>query len=228
MHVGKAAVNAVVAEGELLVVDAEEAKDGGVDVVDFGVMIWVRRLVAPFVARAVGGSAFNSAAGEPIGKDERIVVATLAALGARHAAEFGGPKDNGIFEQAAGFEVLDKRRGGLGHAEGEGFVVASDIFVGVPIAARKAVVIARPDLDEANAAFEKAAGDEAFASKIVGFFARVNFLGPLFGGLVDAVGVEDLLGFVRDIEGFGSGELKASGQFVAADARIEPGIAFPG
>src|SRR5580658_5864331 len=53
MHVGQAAVDAVVAERQPRVVEAEQVQNGGVDVVDLGVILAVGRLIAPFVAGAV-------------------------------------------------------------------------------------------------------------------------------------------------------------------------------
>ena len=48
VDVGQAAVDAVVAEGELGVIDAQQVKDGGVEVVAIGDV--VDGLVRPFVA----------------------------------------------------------------------------------------------------------------------------------------------------------------------------------
>ena len=80
MHVGQAAVDAVVAEGELGVVDAEQVQDRGVDVVDLGGCVAVGRLVAQLVAFARNDAALDAAAAEPVREDIRVVVAALAAL----------------------------------------------------------------------------------------------------------------------------------------------------
>ena len=141
VHVREAAVGAVVAEGQLLVVEAEEVQDGGVDVVTLGEALAVGGLVAPFVALSVGDAALDAAAGEPVGEDEGIVVAALAALGAGHAAELGGPEDECVLEHAPILEVLDERRGALGHAERKRGVVTGDVFMGIPVATGKAVEI---------------------------------------------------------------------------------------
>ena len=66
VDVREAAVGAVVTEGELLVVEAEEVQDGGVDVVALGEVRTVGGLEAPFVALAVGDAAFDPAAGQGI------------------------------------------------------------------------------------------------------------------------------------------------------------------
>ena len=87
VHVREAAVGAVVSEGQLLVIEAEEVQDGGVDIVTLGEALAVGRFEAPFVALSVGEAAFDAAAGEPVGEDEGVMVAALAALGAGHAAE---------------------------------------------------------------------------------------------------------------------------------------------
>ena len=118
MHVGKAAVDAVFAEGEFFVIEAELVEDGGVDVVDLGGVFAVGGFVAPLVAFAVGDAAFDAAAGEPVGEDVLVVVATFAALGRGHAAEFGGPEDEGVVEHAALLEILDQSGGSDSHAAG--------------------------------------------------------------------------------------------------------------
>jgi hypothetical protein len=57
-------------------------------------------------------------------------------------------------------------------------VVAFDVLVAVPVATREAVVVTAPDLNESNAAFEQAAGDEAFATEVFGFLWNVDFSRP--------------------------------------------------
>ena len=74
MHVGQAAVDAVVAEGQLGVVDAQQVQDRGVQVVAAGRARAV--LPGPFVALAVGDAALDAAAGQP--GDERAAVVVAA------------------------------------------------------------------------------------------------------------------------------------------------------
>ena len=109
MHVGEAAVDAVVADGELRVVDAQQVQDGGVDVVDLGGVFAVERFVAPLVGEAVSRASFDAAAAEPVGEDEGVVVAAFGTLGRRHSAELGGPEDERVVEQAALFQIFDER-----------------------------------------------------------------------------------------------------------------------
>jgi CubicO group peptidase (beta-lactamase class C family) len=63
VHVGKAAVNAVVAELEQGVVDAQEVQDRGVQVVAVGLA--ALSLPAPGVALTVGDAAFDACSGQP-------------------------------------------------------------------------------------------------------------------------------------------------------------------
>src|SRR5688572_33224295 len=105
MDVSQPAVDTVVAEDELFVIDAEQAQDRGVHVIDFRGVLAIERLVAPLIAFARNHAAFDSAAAEPVGENERIVIAALTALRGRHAPELGCPKDEGVLEQPALFEV---------------------------------------------------------------------------------------------------------------------------
>ena len=225
VDVGQAAVDAAGAEGELFVIDAEEVEDGGVDIVDFCGVVAVEGFVAEVVAEAVGDAAADAAAGEPVSEAERVVVAAFAALGAGHAAEFGGPEDEGVVEETALFEVFDEGGGAVGEAACERAVVAFDVFVGVPVAAGEAVVIAAPDLDEADPAFEETASGQAFAAEDVDFFGVVDVFGPFAFVVADAVHFAGGGGFFGEVEGVGSGELHACGEFVGTDASVEPVVA---
>src|SRR5688572_6469229 len=57
VHVCQAAVHAVVAEDELLVIDAEQVQDRGMNVVDLRGFAAIERLVAPFVAGSMSDTA---------------------------------------------------------------------------------------------------------------------------------------------------------------------------
>src|SRR5688572_8357315 len=98
MHVGQAAVDAVGAERESLMVDSQQMQDGGVDVVYLRGIFTVERLVAPLIAWAVRDAALDAAAGEPICEHKWIVIPAEAALRRGHAAELGGPEDDGVFQ----------------------------------------------------------------------------------------------------------------------------------
>jgi hypothetical protein len=68
--IGQPKIPALEAEGQFRVVQSQEMQEGRVDVVDLGRAVAVERLVAEFVARAVGGSCLDPAAGQPVGEDE--------------------------------------------------------------------------------------------------------------------------------------------------------------
>src|SRR5947209_3626861 len=89
VNIGQPAVNAVVPNGQLQVVDPEQPQHGCVDVVHLGRVRAVGRLVAEIVARPVADPALDPAAAEPVGEAVRVVVAALPALRAGHPAEFG-------------------------------------------------------------------------------------------------------------------------------------------
>src|SRR5207249_4911765 len=77
VHVGQTAVDAVVAEGQPGVVDAEQVKGGSVEVVPVGRV--KSSLVRPLVAGTMSDTAFDAAAGQPGGEGRGVVVAPLAA-----------------------------------------------------------------------------------------------------------------------------------------------------
>ena len=206
-------------------IEAEEVEHRRVDVVALGGVRPVGWLVAPFVARSVGDAAFDATAGQPVGEDEGVVVASLATLGAGHAAELSGPEDQGVLEHAAVLEILDERRGTFCHAERERGVVAGDVLVGIPVATREAVVVAGPDLHKADAAFEEASGGQALAAEGILFFGDIDFFRPNLRGVIDAIAGLRLFGFLGQVEGVWCGELHLGGKLVAANAGFETRVA---
>ena len=104
MHVGKTEIPAGVAEGEFFVIEAELMKDGGMQVMHVDFVLDGH--VADVVGDAVGEAGFEAATGDPDGEAERVVIATGAVfLGVGGAAKFAAPPDDGVFEQAALFEI---------------------------------------------------------------------------------------------------------------------------
>ena len=159
MDVGEATVDAVVAVGEALVIDAEEMEHRRVDVIAVDGLF--DGFVGPFVGGSVADTALEAAAGQPGGEPRGIVVSAEAALTAGHAAELGGPLDDRVSEEAAGFEIAEETGDRLIHGGAHFAVIFGEIFVAVPVATGEAVVSTGPDLDEADAAFDKATGDQA-------------------------------------------------------------------
>src|SRR5439155_22335521 len=101
------AVDAVVAEGQALVVDAKDMQDRGVQVV--AVSLAAGALVAELVAFSMADAALDAGAGQPRDKSAAVMVAAGGALRKRHAPKLGRPDDQGVLEQAAFFQVRKQR-----------------------------------------------------------------------------------------------------------------------
>ena len=106
VDVGEAHVSRRKAKGAFGVVDAKEVKHGGVEVVDLHFVF--DGFVSPFVGRTVGHPGFYAAAGEPSGEAEGVVVAAIPSLSEGCSAEFTGPDDEGLLENAQFFQVGDE------------------------------------------------------------------------------------------------------------------------
>lgn len=111
VDVSEEAVGAVVAEGEAFEVETEEVKEGGVLVVAHGGPLG--GVEGEVVGLADGGAPLDPAAGHPGDEGVSVVVAALAPLAVRSAAELGGPEDDGLVEQAAGLQVFQEGGDGL-------------------------------------------------------------------------------------------------------------------
>ena len=61
-----------------------------------------------------------------------------------------------------------QRRGRAVHARAHVVVIALEVLVRIPVAAREAVVGAGPDLHEANAALQQTARDQAMPAELRG------------------------------------------------------------
>ena len=176
-------------------IDACEVEHGGVEVVHGDDV--EDRAVAEFVGGTPCDAWFDAAAGEPHGERVDVVVAA-GALAHGGAAEFAAPDDECVVEHAAFLEVFDESGAGLVGVEGglgHGFL---DVAVVVPCA----VV----ELDEADPAFGETAGEETIAGE------------GTVAGFLDAVEVEDVLGFVAEVGEFRDTGLHAEGEFVLGDA----------
>ncbi len=105
------------AVGEARVVEAQAVQDGGLQVVDVdGVPDDVH---AQVIGSADHLAAANAAAGHPHAVGKRVVVAAgvvllagVADLDHRRAAEFAAPDNQRAREQAALLEILEQRAGG--------------------------------------------------------------------------------------------------------------------
>ena len=160
-------------------------------------------IVAEFIGRAVFKARLHAATSHPDGEGAAVVVAaragvTKAALAEGRAAELGGEDDERILQHAAGFEVLEERRGWLVNVVTLVGQLARECHVLIPPAVK--------ELHEADVAFEQAAGEEAVGG--VGARAR-DFR---------AVGIQCRLGFAGDVSQLGHRGLHAEGHLVSLDA----------
>ena len=147
MHVGEAEITAGVAVGEALVVDAEEVKDGGVDVVDIDGSFDGE--VAEVVEHAVAGAGTQTSAGHPDGEAPGMMVAawfSATAFGVWRAAKLGSEDDERVLQQASAFQILQETSDGSVDGAGVLGVLFLQLAVLVPAVTN--------DLDEANSALE--------------------------------------------------------------------------
>src|SRR4051812_37657249 len=105
VDVGQAEVAAGVAVGQALVVEPEEVKEGGVEVVDVDLVLDGGE--AELVGRAVGVTALHAAAGQPDREAVMVVVAPaeLGEFGDGGPAELAAPEHEGGVEQPALLQV---------------------------------------------------------------------------------------------------------------------------
>ena len=86
------------------------------------------------LARNKAAGFIESTTRHPARERERIMIASLAALAARHAPKLSGPNHNGVLQQSARFQVLLERRRGQIHAARHVEVILREVFVAVPVA----------------------------------------------------------------------------------------------
>ena len=166
----------------------------------------VVRVFDGLVAYVVGGSVdhapFDAATGKPGGVATRVVVAPGRVLGPGAAAELAGPHDERLVEHAALLQVADQ---------------AGDRLVGRPAERRMALHVAVrvpgsvaaagvADLDEADAPFRQPACQEKLPAEVVGLLGA------------DAVEIQHVPGFVREIDDLRRRQLHPRGQFVSLSA----------
>ena len=131
MNVGQAAVYAAVAEAEFGVIEAQQIQDRGVLVVAHRLVFGGRE--RELVARAVAGASLDAAACEPAYERVAVVIAAVAPLAVRRAAEFGRPIDERFVEQAALLQVLQQAGDRLIRAAAHPFEVGIGPYVAVVV-----------------------------------------------------------------------------------------------
>ena len=135
-----------------------------------------------------------------------IIVLGQFALRITGAPKFAAPNHEGVVKHAALFEVFDECGAGLVGFAGLDLDAGGQIVVLVPALMIK--------LDEADAAFGQAAGEEAVGGVGAGLAA------------VGTVKLEYAVGFLREIGHRGHGALHAISHFVLGDSGFDFGIEF--
>ena len=132
MHICQATLQAVMVERQSFVIQSHQVQQRCVEVVD-GCFV-DGCLETEFVAFAVAEALFDSGAGQKTSKRTGVVVtARSVALQERHAAKFGGPHDQCIFQHAALFEIGEQCSRWLIHDLRLHCVSIGDVGVRVPI-----------------------------------------------------------------------------------------------
>src|SRR6476469_7191064 len=86
VNIGEAEIAAGILVRQLLVVETQQGEDGGVPVMDVDLVY--DGLVAVVVSLSVAHAALHAATGHPEGEALVVVIAAIAGLGVRGAAEF--------------------------------------------------------------------------------------------------------------------------------------------
>jgi len=203
VDISQAEVAAGVAVGELLVVDAEDVEDGGVEVVHMDFVFLGE--VAEVVGGSVAIAGFDASSGEPDGEAGGVVVTAIFPLGYGCTAKLGSPDDEGVVHQAALLEV--------GEESGNGLVGGQSVF-GVTFDEATVLVpdIGSAGLNVADSSFTETTCQEAAMAE--------------FGGLLSVQAVEfpGGFGFVGNVDYAWSDALHLEGHLVALDYAIDIGI----
>jgi hypothetical protein len=137
MNIGQPALNAIVIKRQLRVIQPEQMQNGRVKIVR------AHRIFADVKSDLIGGavieSRFESGPGHPAGISVLMMVAAFAieALRDWRAAEFSGPDQERVLEQAALFQIEKQPRHRLVHHHRLFLVVFGDVLMRIPVDARR-------------------------------------------------------------------------------------------
>src|SRR5262245_9262413 len=106
------------------------------------------RVKTDFVGCAMDDASFDAAAGQPHGKAENMMIASVASLRSRSSAEFRCEHNQGFIQQAPTVEILKQGADGLIHRQRIAGMIGAEPTVGVPRSRAAGAVL---DLDEAHA-----------------------------------------------------------------------------
>ena len=99
MYIGQPAIDSVLTRGKLLMIDAQQVENRGMEIVDGRLVLL--GLITPVVAPAVSDTGLDSRTPEPAYKAAAVVVAAERSLRKRRATEFRGPDHERVVGQTA-------------------------------------------------------------------------------------------------------------------------------
>ena len=177
--------------------EAEKVQQGRVQIVDMDLV--PSGIKTEFIRLAEGEPGFYSATGEPHGEAIGVMIAAIvASLHHGGASEFPAPDDQGILEQTALLKVRDESGTGLVGILAILFQVGHEVAMLIPGLVE--------NLDESDAAFDEASGQEHSTGEIG--FAGLN-----------TVEVENVFGFFGQVHQLGSRGLHSIRHLKGVDAR---------
>ena len=202
--VGEPEIATVMAVSELLVVEAHQMQDSGMQVMD-GCPVF-DRFVAKVVGSTILGATFGPTAGKPHGEGIGVVIATGAvALRVGGAAKFAAPDHQSFVEHAALLEIGKQGAHWLVDRPSRDRMVGFDVVVTIPwdvVDASSTAIGSCENMDEAHTALDQTPCGQELATDQFGVFGAdaVEFA----GGFV----------FVVQVKGVGRGGLHSVGQLV--------------
>ena len=140
---------------------------------------------ADVVRGSVGHATPDASPGEPDRVTPGVVIASLALLAHRHAAELAAPDDERVVEEPSLLQIAQERSDGPVGARTVHAVILQDVNVGIPAARVPGV-----KLHEAHAPLHHAPGEEATDAEVVRLLFADAVQAP--GGLTLAIESDDV------------------------------------
>lgn len=205
MNISQAPVYAVVPDGQLFVIHAQQMQDDGVHVMT-GCAGFA--FPGPLVTLAVSRSPLHPTTGKPSDERPTIVIPACLPLAERHTAKLGGPYDQGVFKHASRLQVLDQAGNRLVDLSGHVRQLGVDVGMIVPVFA--GATRSTPDLDKSHPPLQHAAAKDAALGKILGVI------------LIHSVKLSHRFAFAFHVEQVRHTELHAGGHLETLDSGFEP------
>ena len=164
VHVGQSKVASLITVGQLLMINSEQMKNGGLQVMHVdGVLHDVHAIV---IGLSIAEPGLYSATGQPVSEAIRVMITPVTGtrqfpLAINRTPKFTTPDHQGVFKHATLLEVGEERSGWLIGV----LALATDVGGGSPMS----IPTPMEKLDEAHAPFSQTTGKQA----IVGVLAHL-------------------------------------------------------